>query len=279
MNPIRLGLASRSKSVALADLVKVASAIALQVARDFLPIWNVMATVSALADPDSIPPGVWPIFVTDDAVGSNLAGLHLNKAGQPYALIQAGATWSLPASHECLEMLVDPTGNRLAVSTGIDVVDGKIIDTPERKFSYIVEVGDPSEDPKYAYLIDDVLVSDFYTPHFFDTVASSGIRYSFTGSITQPRQILDNGYISWLSADMDTLFQLQNFAGAPQILSGNPATGGRGSLRGASDTLANMPVKFSDVNRQTAAGGFAEKRAEWLSQASAAHASTYNWLR
>jgi hypothetical protein len=40
-------------------------------------------------------------------------------------------------------------------------------------------------------------VSDFYTPHFFDPVQSSGVRYSFTGAIDGPRKVLDGGYISW----------------------------------------------------------------------------------
>jgi len=159
-------------------------------------------------------------------------------------------------------------------STGIEIVDGRIQDTPGQKFSYIMEICDPSEDQKYAYYIDDVLVSDFYTSHFFDVAAAPGARYSFKGNVTRPRQILDNGYISWLDAGLNTLFQLQNF-GTPQILSGSSSTAERGSLRGTSDRVANYPVKFSQVDRQQAAGGYGPARSEWLDRAAAEHAGSY----
>jgi hypothetical protein len=45
--------------------------------------------------------------------------------------------------------------------------------------------------------VNGILVSDFYTPHYFDPIAASGVRYSFTGAITQPRQVLRGGYLSW----------------------------------------------------------------------------------
>ena len=276
MLPNRIGLASRSTTVGLADLSRVAAAVGLQVSRDFQPLWNVSATVTPLPNPDSIPPGVWPIFVVDQ-VAPGEAGLHLNKGGQPYALVQSGPTWSLTASHECLEMLVDPSGNRLVVSTAIGVTEsGEVGDLPGQKFNYIVEVCDPSEDSSNAYMIDDVLVSDFYTPSFFDPQVSSGVRYGFTGKLTKPRHILPNGYISWLDDAMTTLFQLQNYAGAPpQVLSGPYDATADGALRRASDRKAGQPVAFSHVDRTVAAGGNQPARAEWLRQASASHATTF----
>ena len=83
MMPIRIGPASRSNSVHLADLAHIAGAIGVQLVRDFQPLWNISATIAALPDPDSIPPGVWPIFVTDVVNPDNELGFHLNKAGQP----------------------------------------------------------------------------------------------------------------------------------------------------------------------------------------------------
>src|SRR5216683_1038688 len=113
----RVGIASRSQVVGLRDIIKVASAINLQANRDLQDIWDISASVTALADPESIEPGVWPIFIVDDVGQDGAAGLHLTDHQQPYALVQAGATWSLTASHECLEMLVDPSGNRLVPSS------------------------------------------------------------------------------------------------------------------------------------------------------------------
>src|SRR6266852_971654 len=179
MLPRRIGIASRSQAVGLRGIIKVAAALNVQANRDLQNIWDVSATVTAIADPDSIEPGVWPIFIVDDVGQDGAAGLHLTDHQQPYALVAAGPTWSLTASHECLEMLVDPSGNWLVSSSGITVVSGEVQDLAAEKFEYLVEVGDPSEDPASAYVIDDVLVSDFYTPHFFDPVIAPGVRYSF----------------------------------------------------------------------------------------------------
>jgi hypothetical protein len=99
----RVGIASRSQTVGLRDIIKVASAINLQANRDLQNIWDISASVTALADPESIEPGVWPIFIVDDVGQDGAAGLHLTGHQQPYALVQAGVTWSLTASYECLE--------------------------------------------------------------------------------------------------------------------------------------------------------------------------------
>src|SRR5262249_4635611 len=159
--------------------------------------------------------------------------LHLTDANQPYALVDVGDTWSLTASHECLEMLVDPSGNKLQTSTGIVVEDDAVIDDPGVKYDYLVEVADPSEDPANAYLIDDVLVSDFYTPSFFDPIAAGGVRYSFTGRLERPRQILEGGYISWHDPATNRMRQLR-FFDRPEIvtLPGPPSDSRRRSLRG-----------------------------------------------
>src|ERR1700731_3569877 len=55
----------------------------------------------------------------------------------------------------------------------------------------------PCEASACAYTINGVQVSDFFTPHFFDPVQSAGVRYSYTGALTAPRQVLKDGYLSW----------------------------------------------------------------------------------
>jgi hypothetical protein len=76
-----------------------------------------------------------------------------------------------------------------------------------------VEICDPSEDAQYAYHVNDILVSDFFTPNFYDPVKSAGVRYSYTGAITAPRQVLNNGYISWHDPVSDHWWQLTFFNG------------------------------------------------------------------
>ncbi len=53
------------------------------------------------------------------------------------------------------------------------------------------------------------MVSDFYTPQYFDPVKSSGVRYSFSGQVQGPREVLDGGYLSWFDPKTRHLFQFQ----------------------------------------------------------------------
>jgi hypothetical protein len=278
MFPIRIGLASRSATVGLPDLTKVANAINLQVTRDFGPIWNVNATVVALPNPDAVPPGIWPVFILDQIEVKGALGFHLTNANQPFANVLAGSTWSLTAGHEVLEMLADPSGNRLVSSTSIQIVDDKIVDG-DAKFEFLVEVCDPSEDAANAYLVDDVLVPDFYTPRYFDPVGAPSVRYSFSGNITRPRQLLPNGYLSWVDPTTQTMHQARAF-GAPEIVqlptaalapAGEPAS----SLRGFVDKHTIAPVKLSRVPSGLTIMSKRQSRADFLAKANLVRGATF----
>src|SRR5437763_707702 len=92
-------------------LNKVAAALQKQATRDFSPIWEVNATVNAFSSLDDVPLGYWPILVGRE--GQNGGGVHLDQDNQPYALVDFTPDWTVTASHECMEMLADPFGNRL----------------------------------------------------------------------------------------------------------------------------------------------------------------------
>jgi hypothetical protein len=147
----------------------------------------VQATVDALPRLEDVPVGYWPMMIVPDVEGA--AGIHLDQDGQPFALIEMSDSWSLTASHEMLEMLADPFGNRL--------VPGRSLKRGQGRVEYLVEVCDPSEAAEFGYTVNDILVSDFYTPRFFDPAIDTQARYSFTGAITKPRQVLRGGYVSW----------------------------------------------------------------------------------
>jgi hypothetical protein len=80
---------------------------------------------------------------------------------------------------------------------------------------FLVEVCDPCEDKKFAYPVNGIVVSDFYTPHYFDPIAAPGVRYSYTNSITQPRQVLKNGYLSWFDLASKTWWQRTRWGAQP----------------------------------------------------------------
>jgi hypothetical protein len=189
MLPINLALVSEVNGHDPTDIARVGAALQRQVTRDFAPIWNVRATVDAFPRLEDVPVGYWPMIIRDDIGFQGAAGIHLDKHGQPFALITYGDSWSLTASHEMLEMLGDPFGNRL--------IAGRSPKRNQGRVEFLVEVCDPSEAARFGYTVNDILVSDFYTPRFLDPVRSSGVRYSFTGAIERPRHILQGGYISW----------------------------------------------------------------------------------
>ncbi len=168
--------------------------------------------------------------------------MHLDDRNQPDALVEAtpgGQGWTVAASHEILEMLVDPSGNKLQASRSIQVVGGQIQDG-DGDFDYLVELGDPCEADAFAYPIQGVAVSDFITPHFYDPVVTTGTRYSFTGALKAPRQILPGGYISWVNPNTEQWQQLRYF-GKPVIVDLGPASGK--SLRAWIDGLTAAEVK------------------------------------
>src|SRR5581483_61067 len=172
--------------------------------------WSVTATVMYLPSPKSIPAGVWPVQLVK-SLPPGEGGFHMDKHKQPYSKVIAtpgSDGWTVAASHEVLEMLVDPYGNRLQSSVAIEVKGEKIQDGTGQ-FGYLVEACDPCEADKYGYSINGVVVSDFITPHFYDPLVTPGTRYSFTGAIKGPRQILPGGYISWINAEKDKWQQLQ----------------------------------------------------------------------
>jgi hypothetical protein len=210
-----IGLVARTKHVSLAEATKVAAALQKQVARDAGPIWGLQASISAFATLKDVPIGYWPVLVMDDIHNPGAAGIHLDKHGRPFALVEYGPTWSLAASHECLEILVDPSGNRQFSGPSPAPGQGEV--------SFLVEVCDPSEDPQFGYTIDGVLLSDFCTPNFFEH-AGAGARYSFTGAVKQPLEVLKNGYLSWYEPISKGWYQEQFFGSSPKFIAlGSPS--------------------------------------------------------
>jgi len=193
--------------------------------------------VDGFAALEDVPLGYWPVIIVEDVPSA--AGVHLDRMGQPYALVEVGTSWSLTASHETLEMLADPFGNRLVAGPSPYLLQGRV--------EFLVEVCDPSEDDSFAYTVNNVLVSDFYTPHYFDPVAAPGVRYSFTGAITQPREVLQGGYLSWHNPPDDHWYQLAFFGRGPVVRDlGILAQDGR-SLREIIDSLTPETRRLSKL--------------------------------
>jgi len=205
----KVGLVDTTGTVDTQTMTAVAAAINVQVTRDLPQYWPVNATVSYLPDPKKIPQGVWPVQLVK-SLPPDEGGFHMTRHNQPYAKVIVTPNsdeWAVDASHETIEMLIDPNGNRLQTSTSIEIVKDRIQDGDGR-FEYLVEACDPCEADPFTYPIDGISVSDFITPHFYDLNVTPDARYSFTGAIKQPRQILPGGYISWVDPTTNEMQQI-----------------------------------------------------------------------
>jgi hypothetical protein len=272
MLTINLALVSEIEDHDPTDLARVGAALQRQATRDFAAVWDVRATVDVFPKLEDVPVGYWPMMIVEDVEGA--AGIHLDKNGQPFALIEMSDSWSLTASHEMLEMLADPFGNRL--------VPGPSVKRGQGRVEYLVEVCDPSEAAEFGYTVNDMLVSDFYTPRFFDPVHSSAIRYSFTDAIKQPRQVLRGGYLSWHDPKTDYWWQQTWFGSRKEYRDlGVFDVAQHGSLRAFIDAntehpgidkglaKSNRSLKAAvKVGRETESSA-ASKAAGWRQQAAA----------
>jgi len=253
MSVIQVGLVDKTGALDPALVQAAAASLNIQVMRDLPQWWPITATVQYLPNPKKIPVGVWPVFLVAKLPPGE-GGVHLDKNNQPYSLVIGtpdSNDWTIDASHETLEMLVDPSGNRLQASRAIKIVGNDVQDAPG-EFEYLVEACDPCEANQYAYSIQGIAVSDFITPRFYDPVATAGTRYSFGGHITRPRQILPGGYISFVDPQKDEIEQIL-FLGAKPVLRDLGPAGGN-SLRAFVDGKTYEQVqKHRTVNQPLAA--------------------------
>lgn len=226
----QVAITTESTDVGLDALTRCSAAIQKQVTRDFAPIWQVDATADAFARLEDVPLGYWPVIVMSDIHSETALGYHVDQNKQPFALVKLVDGWETTVSHETLEMLADPFGNRLVSCPSIKEDQGRV--------QYLVEVCDPSEGPEYGYTANGILVSDFYTPHVFDPEANPNVRYSFTGAITRPREVLKGGYLSWYDPVSKHAWQQVYWGDAPEFVDRGDWQQPTGSLREFIDSLA-----------------------------------------
>jgi len=246
----QVALVSESNRVTASDLSRVSAALQKQATRDLVQFWDVKATVDAFPRLEDVPIGYWPIIIMDDIQEPGAAGVHEDDAnGQPFALVTASDrldVWSLTTSHEMIEMLVDPSGNRLVAGDSPKEDQGRV--------QFLVEACDPSEDAQFAYTVNGILVSDFYSPHFFDPVATPSVHYSFTGAIQEPRQVLPGGYLSWVEPASNSWWQETWFGGnQPTFRNLGPLSAKADSFRSQIDRLTSKDTNQAQSRGFTAA--------------------------
>jgi hypothetical protein len=204
------------------DLARVSAGLQKQVTRDLAPIWDVSATVDPFPSLEDIPAGYWPLVLTFRNLGGD-GGIHIDSNGQPYALVEMSPSWSLTASHVCLEMLTDPFGGRTFPGLSPRSDQGDV--------EFMGGVCDACEHPDNAYLVNDVLVSDFCTPAFWEHSPSSTERRSFTGAVESSLQVLPGGHLSWYDPATNSWWLRRHADGALSDIKVGVADPRRGTVR------------------------------------------------
>jgi hypothetical protein len=281
-----LALVSLTSDISLRNLLTIAAALQKQLTRDFIPIWGMPATVNAFADLESVPSDYYPVVVfrgRDELIGrvegligaarteslmqlfeeDSLGGVHLNAfTRQPFALVEASDAWSVMVSHEVLELVADKYGNRLVAAEH---------PLARRRVNYLLEVCDPCQGTWYP--VNGIPLADFYTPRYFDPVRADGVRYSYTGEIVAPLQILDGGYVSWVDPEDSGLYQLAGGDEEPVLIAGLPELAlGSAPLRTVVDTNPQTPQITTEslhIARTARAAGLSYEGVREAAEASA----------
>ncbi len=175
------------------DITTAVVALQQQVTNDFRPVWGTDAELKMVSQGASAPTGTWWLAILDDSDQAGTLGYHdLTPDGLPMGKVfaasdlKAGTSWTVTASHELLEMLVDPNINLTAFVQNANTT-GTL---------YAYEVCDACEDDSFGYPINNVLVSDFVYPAWFESFRTKGsTQFDRMNQIQNALQLLTGGYI------------------------------------------------------------------------------------
>ena len=206
-----VALVSQSDLVGAADLLKISAAVQKQVQRDLAALWDITATVDAYSWLGDVPTDYWRVVIRDDIGLDDAAGAHWTADHQPFALVRSSDDINRVChrvSHEVLEMLIDPSGNRM--------IAGASPSDPQARVNFIVEICDPTQGAN-AYPVNGLYVSDFVGPAYFSPPAGPAARYAWSGKVGRPHEVLDGGYLSWVDPMTDHLWQKETVGGQAQL--------------------------------------------------------------
>ena len=212
-----IAIINQSNVVTDTEAQACVAALQVQVDRDFLPEWGLRADLKFFSKNSPIPPDAWQLIILDNSDQADALGYHdVTATGLPIGKIFAkttidiGDNWTVTASHELLEMLLDPD-----ITECVTSADGNIL--------YAKEVADACEDDSLGYQINGVLVSDFVTRLWFGSKSRSGEKkYDYMGHISAPFQLLSGGYIGILDLSRTQGWQQLAAAGKPTMKARGP---------------------------------------------------------
>lgn len=175
---------------------KIAWALGYQVRWQFGPLWKISCDVLYPPPGVPVPAGAWILDLLDVSDQPGALGYHDEDGNEvPYGRVfcktasENGCDPAEVASHELMELLVDPHVN----ATAYDPASARL---------YAMEVGDPCQGGAYDIgapysRTTGIIMSDFVLPGWFDPNTSSGAKTSYRGVCTGPFGLGSGGYVSY----------------------------------------------------------------------------------
>jgi hypothetical protein len=226
---VQIVIINESTVLTESEVAPVVAALQKQVSNDFRPVWGADAALAIVAAGTQPPAGSWWLVLLDDSDQASALGYHdLTNEGLPIGKvfvasdIKAGTSWTVTASHELLEMLGDPNVN-LSVFVQTTTTAGTL---------YAYEVCDACEDDSYGYTIDNITLSDFVYPSWFEGFRpESSTQFDRMNKIQNPFELLSGGYIGVFNVSSGSGWQQQTEEKRPINLRSRGTVGTRRERR------------------------------------------------
>ncbi len=175
---------NKAKTPLGVDFDELIAAMQVFVDKFVVPIWN---TPAKLVKSKGFVKGAWAMVFLDDADAPGALAYHdLTPDGLPESKVFVKTTLdngdkvSVSASHELVEMLVDPAINMW--SNG-----------PDPKVMYAYESADPVEE--LTFNVNNIPMTDFVYPAYFEVFHKPGsVKFDYLRKVRKPFQILSGGY-------------------------------------------------------------------------------------
>lgn len=166
------------------DFDRLIAAMQEYVDKHVAPVWGTPATLKRTR---GFVRNTWAMVFLDSADFSDALGYHdLTPDGLPMSkvfvktTIDNGDLVSVSASHELVEMLVDPAINLM--TTG-----------PDPSATYAYEAADPVE--AFSFKVKGIPMSDFVYPSYFELFHKPhAVPFDHMRKVSRPFQILRDGY-------------------------------------------------------------------------------------
>jgi len=148
------------------------------------PVWG---TPAKLVKTTGFQKGAWAISFLDDADQPGALAYHdLSPDGLPHSKVfvktslATGNLVSVSASHQLVEMLVDPALNRMTIG-------------PDPKLIYAYQTADPVQ--ALTFDVDGIPMSNFVYPAYFETFRKPGsVQFDQMNKVKKPFQVLSGCY-------------------------------------------------------------------------------------